>query len=629
MAAPDLLATFQKHIEDMRNLSLCKICIKPFYEPFILPCGHTYCYSCLASWFGGGTGRRSKSTCPDCRANVRVEPSPNYLLRDLVHMFIGRAELLPEDETVQEHQTAKDEEAVLLAADRAGPGLFKGAFLGLGHARVARNWRGGILDPEDNVWRCPNCHWELEHGGCSQCGFHQIDLSGSDSDSDMDESIDLDDSEMDDEIEIDHEFGTTMGEHGFHFHYPDTSTHRRSISSDDDDDDEDDDDDDDQDEDNDMDGFIDNEVEDGDTDSDADTESTMTIYNRQLRNNHGANSRPFLSDEVFNDRLLPEHMYDPDYPQDESGPRSTIDTARSTNGDQSDAATNYDDMTEASDIETMPVQPARRSGVMRVIISSDDEDEDGPEVNLSVTAEHSTEIGHDDHEDENEDERENHDLASEVSMTEHSHNDSDSDSDNDEESDSDSKDSDDSIRPPQSSNRRRQHLNNQRARRSNGIPIGGYAAMRPTRPRRSDDSPIGGHAAMRPSRARSSNGIPIGGYAAMRPTRPRRSDDNPIGGSAPRSSTRASTGTDTVGRYALRRAAHAPTGSDTAVDGYAPRSPTGAPTVNDTVVGGYEPMNPSRQPHPQQQSHRGRGNVNRYQPSQRLLGRRIPVGGGN
>src|SRR6201999_2354595 len=112
MAASNLLSIFQKYMEDMRNLSLCKICIKPFYEPFILPCGHTYCYSCLASWFGGGHGRKNRKSCPDCRAKVRAQPSPNYLLRDLVHMFIGRAELLPEDETVQEHQKAKEEEAV-------------------------------------------------------------------------------------------------------------------------------------------------------------------------------------------------------------------------------------------------------------------------------------------------------------------------------------------------------------------------------------------------------------------------------------------------------------------------------------------------------------------------------------
>lgn len=78
-----LLHTFQKHIEDMRSLVQCKICIKPLYEPFILSCGHSYCYSCLTSWFTGGDGdhrRRQNMKCPDCRAAVVLEPSPNYVV---------------------------------------------------------------------------------------------------------------------------------------------------------------------------------------------------------------------------------------------------------------------------------------------------------------------------------------------------------------------------------------------------------------------------------------------------------------------------------------------------------------------------------------------------------------------
>jgi hypothetical protein len=74
-----LLSTFQKHIEDMRNLVLCKVCIKPLYEPYNLGCGHTYCYTCLANWFGGANKRKRK-TCPDCRAQVTAQPAPNYLV---------------------------------------------------------------------------------------------------------------------------------------------------------------------------------------------------------------------------------------------------------------------------------------------------------------------------------------------------------------------------------------------------------------------------------------------------------------------------------------------------------------------------------------------------------------------
>ena len=40
-----------------------------------------------------------------------TQPSPNFLLRDLVQMFLTHTELLPEDETIEEHRVAKDEES--------------------------------------------------------------------------------------------------------------------------------------------------------------------------------------------------------------------------------------------------------------------------------------------------------------------------------------------------------------------------------------------------------------------------------------------------------------------------------------------------------------------------------------
>jgi hypothetical protein len=231
-----LLSTFQKHIEDMRNLVLCKVCIKPLYEPYNLGCGHTYCYTCLASWFGGANKRKRK-TCPDCRAQVTAQPTPNYLvraalrswallltavskLRDLVHMFISRIELLPEDETTTEHDDAKRAEALQIDTDKGpgGEGLFKGAF----HNKALQNGLRAIRDDEDGVDRCPVCAWELEEGECTRCGYNESDDEdySDDSDdtralpspsiisinSDLDGDLDPDDHELEDEYDEDDEF---------------------------------------------------------------------------------------------------------------------------------------------------------------------------------------------------------------------------------------------------------------------------------------------------------------------------------------------------------------------------------------------------------------------------------------
>ena len=192
------IQTLQKHVEDMRSLVMCKICLKPFYEPYILTCGHTYCYGCLNSWFNGNVERRkNKKNCPDCRTAVKVQPAPNYLLRDLTHMFIGRIELLPEDESVEEHDRDKKEEASLLIRDRNGSGLFGGLFNSNAQRPIMPY--APIRDYEDGVIRCPECAWEVDEDGiCMGCG-HRLYNDSDDSLSDSIEDDIATDSDSDDE----------------------------------------------------------------------------------------------------------------------------------------------------------------------------------------------------------------------------------------------------------------------------------------------------------------------------------------------------------------------------------------------------------------------------------------------
>ena len=121
-------------------------------------------------------------------------------------MFISRAELLPEDETVAEHQAAKDEEVALVKIDVDGQGLFNGAFKtvplngGLnGEERL--QFYGALQDVGDGVMRCPQCMWELAHGVCEQCNWRPEDFSEPDV-SDTEEHSDLD-QELDDEVDYD------------------------------------------------------------------------------------------------------------------------------------------------------------------------------------------------------------------------------------------------------------------------------------------------------------------------------------------------------------------------------------------------------------------------------------------
>ncbi|PKX93055.1 uncharacterized protein P174DRAFT_505087 [Aspergillus novofumigatus IBT 16806] len=192
--ASGLVQTLQGHVDDIRSLLQCGICVKPLYEPFTIACGHTFCYTCLSSWFTSG---RSNKTCPDCRAPVKTQPAPAYLIRSIVQLFTSRAELLDKNETTAQHEHCQREEAEKVERDRRNT-----------HPREGGCSEAPIIDVEDNVIRCPRCSWELEDdAGCAQCGYLRDDQSVSDaSDSVTGWTEEDENSEMtdyyDDEVEV-------------------------------------------------------------------------------------------------------------------------------------------------------------------------------------------------------------------------------------------------------------------------------------------------------------------------------------------------------------------------------------------------------------------------------------------
>lgn len=128
-------------------------------------------------------------------------------------LFIARAELLPPGETIEEHKKWQKDEADAVQQDkdnedpRSG-GLFKGCFRPLPSHGRGRSLQV-VRDQEDGVDRCPICTWELEDGGCTQCGliFDETgDVSWGDSFtgfSDMDEMSEQDADALDAEMGMD------------------------------------------------------------------------------------------------------------------------------------------------------------------------------------------------------------------------------------------------------------------------------------------------------------------------------------------------------------------------------------------------------------------------------------------
>ncbi|KAK7510740.1 uncharacterized protein IWZ02DRAFT_494694 [Phyllosticta citriasiana] len=204
----EMLRFFRSDFDSLRSLITCKICDRLLYEPYVISCGHTYCYSCLCTWF---VNNRNRKTCPDCRSVVIHPPAPAYLIREMTTVFINRTELLPTGETEDQHKQWQKEEADIVQADKSNSdgqtgGLFKGCFKVRPEAglRVVR-------DQNDGIDRCPMCAWELVDRECSQCGL-QFDETGAltwDNSftgfSDMDETSEHDTFSEDLEADIDGE----------------------------------------------------------------------------------------------------------------------------------------------------------------------------------------------------------------------------------------------------------------------------------------------------------------------------------------------------------------------------------------------------------------------------------------
>ena len=149
-------------------------------------------------------------------------------------MFISRIELLPEDETTNEHDEAKRAEAQQIDADKApgGEGLFKGAFKNAYLNPWQTSLPRAIRDDEDGVDRCPICTWELEEGACEHCGYYDSDEDDSDEsddtralptpslisiNTDLDADLDEDDHDLD---EYDEDDGFVHADRRHHITHP-------------------------------------------------------------------------------------------------------------------------------------------------------------------------------------------------------------------------------------------------------------------------------------------------------------------------------------------------------------------------------------------------------------------------
>uniref|UniRef100_A0A667YLK4 RING-type domain-containing protein n=1 Tax=Myripristis murdjan TaxID=586833 RepID=A0A667YLK4_9TELE len=75
----------QRGIQPDSEIFCCSICLDLLKDPVTIPCGHSYCMSCIKS-FWDGEEQREIPSCPQCRQTFTPRPVlvKNTVLAEIV-----------------------------------------------------------------------------------------------------------------------------------------------------------------------------------------------------------------------------------------------------------------------------------------------------------------------------------------------------------------------------------------------------------------------------------------------------------------------------------------------------------------------------------------------------------------
>lgn len=132
---------------------ICTICHDYMHVPVMTTCGHNYCYSCISHWLVSNNA--TELTCPQCRVSIKEPPALNSALQQLCGTIAD--EIQDENSTIV---TTRIECIAQYKKDVSTGNMFHNVF---GNTAIA------VVDDDDGVARCSNCHWEVEGDVCPHC----------------------------------------------------------------------------------------------------------------------------------------------------------------------------------------------------------------------------------------------------------------------------------------------------------------------------------------------------------------------------------------------------------------------------------------------------------------------------
>ena len=135
----------------------CGICLSLMWKPVTLVrCGHSFCCLCVMKDMKHRMDNEQVLACPLCRAAVDSKPTvPSVTIENIIQACVARKS--DTDRAAEKRRTDEmDHELFLL----------------LGWANTTRSDLWGwfaqgsaVFDPDDQVFRCPACVWEVDRDG--------------------------------------------------------------------------------------------------------------------------------------------------------------------------------------------------------------------------------------------------------------------------------------------------------------------------------------------------------------------------------------------------------------------------------------------------------------------------------
>lgn len=117
-------------------------------------CGHSYCYTCLKTWFSSDTNRGGLS-CPECRAIVNRIPIVNTALQSWLNNTLDILGVKKnDDDRYKRLMSAQSAEVRTYQDDKKADDLFGNIFKSSAQAIADES--------DDGIIRCSNCLWELD-----------------------------------------------------------------------------------------------------------------------------------------------------------------------------------------------------------------------------------------------------------------------------------------------------------------------------------------------------------------------------------------------------------------------------------------------------------------------------------